>query len=116
MDRGHLLGIVKGLMREDLLGAASELGHGVQEESLALKVTVLKVTWVPHSVLSDPGGPSTGWALESGQTLAPVARILTEAWVVFGRQCRTLGTREGGGVGREAGGKSQGELQLKAQS
>lgn len=31
----------------------------MQEESLALKVTVLKVTWVPL-VLSDPGGPSTG--------------------------------------------------------
>lgn len=33
VDRGHLLGIVKWVMREDLLVAASVLGHGVQEVS-----------------------------------------------------------------------------------
>lgn len=33
VDRGHLLGTVKRVMREDLLVAASVLGHGVQEVS-----------------------------------------------------------------------------------
>lgn len=46
VDQGHLLGIVKGLMREDLLGDASELGHSMQEESLAL--------CCPESNLSPP--------------------------------------------------------------
>ena len=51
----------------------------------------LIICGMAYETHSDPGGPSTGWALELGQTLAPMARMLTEAWDMFGRRFRHPG-------------------------